>query len=180
MTIFKIDTMKKHFVPENRLFSVEENNTIPLPEDLIEHINCYAFSIGCLYPGEPGMDYIPGFTTGELFTSNEDLIKKVCLDLANFDRHFRKLSFFGPKNLKDDEYLVKVFYSSPSEVCPQGEFHFIRQNRDTGIWYHMPGHSKQPCIIELVGSHVNAEPDELIGEDMRTFYYPLGYLAIGE
>lgn len=180
MTISKINTIKKHFVSENRLFSVEENNTIPLPEDLIKHINCYAFSIGCLYPGESGVDYIPGFTTGEIFTGSENLIEKVCLDLSNFNRHFRKLSFFGPKNLKDNEYLVKIFYSSPSEICPKGEFHFIRQNRETGIWYHMPGHSKQPCIIKLVGSQVNAEPDELIGEDMHTFYYPVGYLAIGQ
>jgi len=179
MTISKINQMKKSFVPESRLFSVDQKNVVPLPEDLIKHINCYAFSIGCLYPGEPG-DYIPGFTTGEFFTSNEDLIKKVCLDLDNFDKHYRKLSFFGHKNLEDDEYLVKIFYLSPSEACPQGEFHFIRQNRATGIWYHMPGHSKQPGVIELVGSQANDEPDELISEDMKSFYYPLGYLAIGQ
>ena len=180
-----IKEMKESFVTENRLFSVKNRDVIPLSEELALKINCYAFAIGCLCPSETGEDYVPGFTENSPYESQEDLTQKVILDLTNLGRSFRKLSLFGPRDLKENEYLIKLFYTQPSKDMPCGDFHFLRQNKETKIWYHKPGFYNQPVVASIVNSSETIlDPDELIFVDQETkkpyIYYPICYFAIEE
>ena len=146
-----IKKMRESLVTEDRLFSVKNKDVISLPDDIAKGINCYAFAIGCLCPGKEGEDYIPGFTENTPYQSKTDLLEKICLDLKNLGMNFRKISIFGPRNLKPNEYLIKIFYSDPSSSHPMGDFHVIRQNKETNLWYHKPGFHNQPVIAEIIG-----------------------------
>ena len=72
MTI-SIDKMRENFVTEDRIFSIEEKQVRLLSDEIAKGINCYAFAVGCLYPGKEGEDYIPGFTENLPYESKADL-----------------------------------------------------------------------------------------------------------
>lgn len=174
--------LKKHIVPEERLFL--NGNIVLLPRELVRNINCYYLALGILYSTGSFLDCIPGFTTGDLYTNNSDLISSIETDLKNLDIGFRKISIFEPLTLEDDEVLIKLFYHSPSENFSRGDFHFIRQNKETGIWYHKPGINQVCCLEGFANKKENFDPDELIFTDENTRevfkYYPLCYFALKE
>lgn len=181
MTI-SIKKMRDNFVPEDRFFSVKDKNVRPITDEISTGINCYALAVGCLCPGKEGEDYIPGFTENSPYESKADLPEKICLDLANWGKNFRKLNIFGPLDLKENEYLIKVFYSDPTKDHPRGNFHLIRQNKETKIWYHKLGFYNQPVLAQIVGFPEDHDPEELIFLDEKTkqiiYYYPICYFAI--
>lgn len=173
--------LKKHIVPEERLFL--NGDVVLLPRELVKEINCYYFVLGILYSTGSYYDCIPGFTTGDLYTNSSDLISSVETDLKNLNISFRRISIFEAKNLQEDEVLIKLFYYPPSKAFPKGDFHFIRQNKETGIWYHKPG-ANQVCCLEGIDDKENFDPDELIFTEESTKeifrYFPLCYFALKE
>jgi len=169
----KVEIAKKHLVKENQLFS--NNLILPLSEKVVENTNCYDYVLNTLYDNNAYGFNVPGFTTGTRFTSRKDLPEKVCADLENLGIHYRKLKLFDSKDLGDNEYLIKAFYYSPSRSYPKGTFHFIRQNRETGLWYHKPGR-EEPIAIGY------EDPSKIffIGEiaSPHCYFYPVCYFAL--
>lgn len=169
MTISK--KIKKCFVTEDRIFL--NGSVLQLDDDAVEKTNCYDYALSIVYHDNNGFNS-PGFTTRQIFTSNKDISLKVCEDLENLGCHYRKISPLGSTSLEENEYLIKLFYCSPSERFPNGTFHFIRQNKDTGIWYDKPG-INQPRFI-------GDEPDVILFTDSITRvsfnFYPICYFAI--
>lgn len=169
-----IQNIKQNFVTENRLFS--NGIVLPLDEKAVNFTNCYDYAISLIYSDESGFN-TPGYTTGEYFTCRQDLPDKVCQDLKNLGKIYRQISIFESRELQTNEYLVKLFYYAPSERFPNGTFHFIRQNRETGLWYHKPGQN-QPVIIG------DFDPDDFYFTDSITgessYFYSVCYFAIAD
>ena len=92
---------------------------------------------------------------------------------------FRRLDLNDRIILGENEYLIKVFYSPPNEKSKIGDFHFIRQDKQTGFWFQK-WREKQPTIIPP-NSISEFGPDVIntIWDDGFVFKYEaVGYFAI--
>lgn len=180
MSISKIDQIKKHFVTEERLFL--DKDVLKLPNKIADNTNCYDYVLGLLFSNTNGYN-IPGFTTKKRFKNEGEMITRVCEDLENLGKNYRRLYLSDSLDIADDEYLVKLFYSRPSASFPNGYFHAIRQNRKTQIWYHKPDNN-QPIVITSANSNKFVNPDQLVFTDptsnLPCTYYAVCYLAIQE
>ncbi len=187
MRILEIEAIKDTICRSEDL--LQGNNPIVLDAETVKTTNCYAYSLGIMYNGMKGRYFIPGFTEclpyyGE---STEELMGKIVIDLQNLGISFRKLELEEEKNLQENEYLVKVFYTPPNKELPTGDFHFIRQDRDTGIWFHKMGWYRQPDIVQsdpgYEGPIPGSEPSNITsnGKDGFSYVYDsVAYLAIKE
>lgn len=187
MRILETGTIKNSIRRSEDL--LQGSNPIALDAETVEATNCYAYSLGIMYHGTRGKHFIPGFTE-ELpyFGKNtEELMEKIEIDLENLGISFRKIELEEEKQLQENEYLVKVFYTPPNKKLPAGDFHFVRQDRDTGIWFHKMGWYRQPDIIQSDPEYEKVIP----GIEPSTFtvnyddgfsyvYDPVAYLAIEE
>lgn len=168
---------------------LQGNNPIVLDEEIVETTNCYAYSLGIMYHGIMGKHFHPGFTENlQYYRENaEELMEKVIIDLRNLGISFRKLELEEKKELKENEYLVKVFHTPPNKKIPAGDYHFIRQDRQTGIWFHKIGWYRQPEIVrsitEFRAEISESEPLTFTAQYDYSFFYvynPVAYLAIAE
>lgn len=89
--------------------------------------------------------------------------------------------------LAENEYLVKVFYTPSNRILKGGDFHFIRQDRQTGVWFHKMGWHRQPDLVRsdngFWGPVPGKEPTKITGISHGGFSYayePLVYFAITE
>lgn len=175
MIISNIKEVRDSRISEENLFSVAKRNVISLPDDVVESLNCYAWALGLTYPTNETVTYSPGFTSGYIFDSWQSFVENIVLDCVNLDIDFR-ISFEKPKELAEGEYLVKALYSEPSADFPTGEFHLIRQNPDTGIWYDKPGFPNQARVIS------NPSDDELFATKLKpginVKYTPICYFVL--
>lgn len=158
----------------------DEGISITLDLKLQELVNCYAYSLGIMYPEDI---FNPGFSQNLKYYGREaeELMIKVYIDLETLGKRFRRLGLNDKIILGENEYLIKVFYSPPNEKSKVGDFHFIRQDKKTGLWFQK-WKEKQPEIIQ---SHVISEfgPNVInsIWDDGFVFKYEaVGYFAIGE
>lgn len=178
--MFNLTKLKKHIVPEERLFL--NGDVVLLPRELVYNINCYYWALGILYQADSFLECTPGFTTGNLYTDSLNLISSIETDLKNLNISFRKISIFEPLTVEDNEVLITLFYYPPSGDFPHGDFHFIRQNKETGIWYHKPGINQVCCLEGSDNKKENFAPDELIftAENTKEVfkYYSLCYFAL--
>lgn len=187
-----IDSIKDSIVRTSDL--LKGGVPINLDETTVTSTNCYAYSIGIMYNFLTKMRgfYNPGFTEHNRYMPEdtpEILMQKVERDLENLSVRFREIKLGEKIELKENEYLVKVFMADPNEKIPNGDFHFVRQDRNTGKWFHKMGWELQPAIIRSDPEYDDGttcegeEPDNFIShwKDGFTFkYYSVGYLAIEE
>ncbi len=190
MRILKIKRIKNSIRKSWEL--LQTNNPIMLDEKTVKTTNCYAYALGIMYNGKRGIDFIPGFTKKcfnhvQNIENEEQLMKKIQIDLENLSISYRRIGLEEEKQLKENEYLVKVFYTPPNKELPKGDFHFVRQDRDTQIWFHKMGWNRQPEIIKSdpEGKQIipGTEPTTITWYGNNGFYYvytPVEYLAITE
>lgn len=166
---------------------------INLDETTVNSTNCYAYSMGIMYNffTKRRAFYNPGFTEYDSFKPDdtpEMLMNRVKHDLDNIGIKYREIEKNEKTVLKENEYVVKVFMADPNEKIPRGDFHFIRQDKKTGKWFHKLGWERQPDIIQ---SDPEYHDDSIPGSEPDTFtshykdgfsfiYYSVGYLAIEE
>ena len=166
---------------------------IQLDESAVKGTNCYAYSMGIMYNQYTKLKgyYNPGFTEHESFEGTEDkemLVSKIQADLSNIGIRFRVLDLDDEIKLEDDEYLVKVFKTEINKELPRGDFHFIRQDRESKKWFHKLGWVRQPDIIQSDpeyddGSTPGLEPTSFTThckDGFEYMYYPVVYLVIKE
>lgn len=189
MTSKEIEQLKASILPTEELF--KGSAPINLSEDICEHTNCYAYSLGITYYRTDNMPicFNPGFTNHSACTGKEVLMEFIRLDLINLGISYRQIALNGDKRLEEDEYLIKVFYTEPFDGCYYRDYHLVRCDPNTGIWFHKFGGHNQPEVIissrkyEFNHSYPGAEPHSIIqhgtnGDVLK--YTPLGYFAIKE
>lgn len=155
-----------------------------LDEETVRKTNCYAYSLGIMYHGE-GADFDIGFTNHTLdkLVDPKEIIDKICTDLENLRFKFRKINLMDDKVLRKNEYLVKVFYAEPNEYDPEGDFHFMRQDRKSGKWFHKMGWYYQPEFVESNSEeqfYFNNSGEPMSFTTWEFSYKPLTYFAITE
>lgn len=174
MPISQIVPIKNSILRTKQLF--QDGHPIKLSSDIVTATNCYAYSLGVTYP-EKKNEYLyrPGFTEELEYEvgNTEDLMDKIELDLQNLKISFRRFDLKDEKSLRKNEYLIKVLYSFVSRF--NDDFHFIRQDKDTGIWFHKQGWYNQPVLISPTP---NKEPSVL--NTLFYVYHSVGYFAITE
>jgi len=89
--------------------------------------------------------------------------------------------------LSKNEYLVKIFYTPCNPKLSYGDFHFVRQDRETGIWFHKLGWYRPPEILQSDKGFPSPTPGKeptkftAVCSDGFTYHYePIGYFAITE
>lgn len=168
---------------------------IQLDESVVTETNCYAYSMGIMYNKNTKLRgfYNPGFTEYERIDGTEDkemLINMIKADLCNIGIQFRVLDLEDEVELGDDEYLVKVFKADINKEIPRGDFHFIRQDKESKKWFHKLGWKRQPDIIQSDPGY-EEDDDAIPGAEPGSFtthckdgfkymYYPIVYLVIKE
>lgn len=102
------------------------------------------------------------------------------VDLSTFQNKWADL-------LAKDEYLVKVFYTPSNKKLSNGDFHFIRQDRETGIWFHKMGYKRQPDLVRSDDGFLSPipgkEPTKITGvchDGFSYTYEPIAYFAMKE
>lgn len=166
---------------------------IQLDESTVTETNCYAYSMGIMYNSFTKIKgyYNPGFTEYERLSGDETseiLMEKIRTDLNHLGIQFREIGLEKKIELEGNEYLVKVFKADINEKLPRGDFHFIRQDRESKKWFHKMGWQRQPDIIQ---SDPGFDDESIPGVEPDTFtincdngftymYYSVGYLAIKE
>lgn len=168
--------------------------TIPitLSEEICESINCYAYALGIMWYND-FVNFQPGFTGKSIdnqFDSNfklndsETFMQEICSDLQNLGISYRQIELDGKKSLAEGEYLIKVFCTKPYVCGLIGDFHFVRYDNCTGIWFHKVGWYMQPEVVsDRSYDKVKwkySEPDEFYDYSACTKLEPLGYFAIKE
>lgn len=181
-SIIRSDCLLKGGVPKN------------LDETTVTSTNCYAYSIGIMYNFLTKMRgfYNPGFTERDRYKPDdgpEDLLEKVHHDLENLGIKFREIQLGKEIQLKENEYLVKIYMADPNEKIPNGDFHFIRQDKASGMWFHKMGWERQPDIVQADPGYEDEscapgiEPDTFTVNCPGGFTYKynsVGYIAITE
>lgn len=155
---------------------------VPITFDLEEKklINCYAFSVGITYPKDI---FNPGFSQNLQYYGREpeEIMVKTYIDLETLGKRFRRLGLENEIILGENEYLIKAFYTPPNKKSTIGDFHFIRQDKQTGFWFQKYK-GKQPEILppnlvpKLGPDIINASFDD--GSVFK--YEAVGYFAITE
>lgn len=155
---------------------------VPITFDLEEKklINCYAFSVGITYPKDI---FNPGFSQNLEYYGREpeEIMVKTYIDLETLGKRFRRLSLKDEIILGENEYLIKAFYTPPNEKLNRCDFHFIRQDKQTGFWFHKyKGNQPQvltPNLVPKLGPDIiNTSFDD--GSVFK--YEAVGYFAITE
>lgn len=164
---------------------LKNNKVKRLDEKTVEHTNCYAYSLGIMYHGEKGRDFEIGFTEHILdeMVNPKEIIENICTDLKNLRISFRMINLEEEKILGDKEYLIKAFYAKSTLRYPPGDFHFIRQDKISGKWFHKMGWHRQPEFVysnseEQVYFDDDGEPIAFLNTEF--LYKPLAYFAITE
>lgn len=189
MPIANIAEIKASIVRSDKL--LEDTVPIHLDEESAKHTNCYAYSMGIINNSfsEGHVTFVPGFTENQMydFESQESLIENIKKDLENIGIKFKEYQLGEKPELKENEYLVKLFFSPPSKYLSSGDFHFVRQDRKSGKWFHKMGWETQPAIIQSDVQYeqveAGSEPDSIIShtlfEDVY-IYNPVCYFVITE
>ena len=173
-----IEEIKNSMLRSKDLF----NNGVSITLDLIseELVNCYAYSLGIMYPRDI---FNPGFSQNLKYYGREpeELMAKICIDLETLEKSFRRLDLNDKIILEENEYLIKVFYSPPNEKLKTGDFHFIRQDKQSGFWFHK-WKKQQPKVIQpnLVPNLGPTAINSIWDDGFIFKYEATGYFAIKE
>ncbi len=144
-----LDGIKRSILPTSSLFY--NGDTVDIVDDVAYMINCYAYAIGSMYVGDVrarGVAYEPGFTENIGHQWRTDTARKVMMDLGNLGISARQLSLEEPIETatREGEYLVKLYL----KTGPREDFHFVRRDPITGIWFHKIGTLNQPMRCSLM------------------------------
>lgn len=180
----RLKKIRESIVRSNELLS---NNKLKLlDEETARSTNCYSYALGIMYRAK-GKDFCIGFTENVIMYLEDpnEIVNKICIDLKNLNISFRKINLHENKDLRENEYLVKLFYTPPSENIKDGDIHFIRQDRKSGKWFHKLGWYNQPEFVKSNSEiqfdlELNGEPKSIIYTDCYEIYYPIVYFAIAE
>lgn len=183
----KLKKIRKHIVCGSDL--LKDGKPVPLSRDTASSINCYAYSLGIMYSKSGTINHIPGYTEKKSYkgTSPVELMQNIQIDLNNLRIPYRRIELDETITLNQSEYLIKVFYAPPNQFLDIGDFHLIRQDNKTGLWFHKLGWFKQPSLTQLDNDFkkesLGYEPEIITcrGYDGSTYInYPVCYLAITE
>lgn len=174
--------MRKSIIHADKL--LKNGIPIELDEDTVESTNCYAYSLGIMYNGIRCLHYSPGYTEGVKYqgTGREELMKKTEIDFRNLKISFRRVLLDQDVQLKENEYLIKLFFYPRTNDLPSGDFHFIRQDPKTKKWFHKLGWYNQPTLVNQ-NNGIGTEPNRLIvsgGSCSYIIYQPVCYYIITE
>lgn len=183
MNAKELERIKSSIVPTKEL--ITRTTPIALSEEICKSINCYAYALGIMWH-DKSVFFKPGFTEniciGNPYDS-EIIMKGICSDLENLGISYRQLDLDGKKSLEEKEYLIKLFFTKPRNSLTDGDFHFVRFDNCTNIWFHKMGWHLQPDIVrDGFGRRVewkNSEPDRFYDSFMGIIE-PLGYFVIKE
>jgi len=172
--------MRRSIIYTHKL--LRNGTPIELDENTVESINCYAYSLGIMYNGIRNRHYTPGYTESLKYkgTGLQELMWNTEIDFHNLKVLFRKITLEENSELKENEYLIKLFFCPATKDLPSGDFHFIRQDPKTKKWFHKIGWYNQPTLVKQ-NNDVGTEPKQLI---IRTdscdyiIYRPVCYYAI--
>lgn len=178
MDINDLKAIRKSVVRSDKVFA---GYPVHFSKDIVESINCYAYSMGIIYHGEKEIDFYPGFAVDKKFKAQdeEELIQNIRADLKKIGIRHRFIEMGKNPELQPNEYLVKVYSLPPAKFAPDGDFHFIRQDRKTGRWFHKMGWYDQPDFVQ---EEDNEEPSVIVTRSLgETYlYHEVGYFAITE
>lgn len=173
-----LKAIRKSIVRTDKVFA---GYPVQFTKDIVEAINCYAYSMGIIYHGEKEIDFYPGFAVERPrdVVEDEELIESVRADLKKIGIKHRVINMGKKPELKPNEYLVKAYLLPPSRCLPEGDFHFIRRDNKTGRWFHKMGWYEQPDFVQLDDSE---EPDAIVMRALGTtfIYHEVCYFAITE
>ena len=131
-----------------------------LSQAIVSHANCYAYALGIM---ELAYNYFynPGFTEYSPIQtifgrSTEVFLERIFIDLKNLKIDYRKIEIGESIKLARNEYLIKVFY----DVEEKRDFHFVRQDPKTELWFHKVAWNQQPDLV-ISGTDIGIEPDEI-------------------
>lgn len=192
MNAEQIKRIKSSIVPTKKLITGTTPNS--LSNKICENINCYAYALGIMWNGNE-VYFRPGFTEKsiddqddrDILNDSDIFMKGICSDLENLRISYRQIDLDGEKSLEDGEYLIKVFFSKTYGIFPNSEFHFVRFDKHTNIWYHKFGWFEQPKVVNDFSydrvkykDSEQSEPDGFFDLDGVTNLEPLGYFVIKE
>lgn len=190
MPIASIAEIKASIVRSEDL--LEKGVPIHLDSAIVTKTNCYAYSMGIMYNTFPDGQhfYVPGFTEGKMYDieSLESLLENIKQDLKNIGIKFQEYQLEEKPKPKENEYLVKLFYAAPCKNLSSGDFHFVRQDKKSGKWFHKMGWLNQPAILQSDSQYEQVEAGsepasfishDIIGEVIAT-YKPVSYFIIME
>ena len=145
----KLNNMKNSIVGTSELID-SSGNVKPLDEKTVLNTNCYAYSLGIMYNHDCFSDYwsyTVGFTTNThtcIHSDPDRLVEQIKCDLMFLGLKYRYIPLNGNVSIKSNEYLIKVFHIPPFPDYPKCNFHFIRQDPKTKLWFHKWGWFRQP------------------------------------
>ena len=150
-----------------------------LSKAIVFHANCYAYALGIMELAYNHF-YNPGFTEYSPIQtifgrSTEVFLKRIFIDLKNLKIKYRKIEIGESIKLAKNEYLIKVFYNVEKGI----DFHFIRQDPRTELWFHKVAWNQQPCLVQN-GVEIGIDPDEITSINGDVKYSPICYIAIRE
>lgn len=178
-TTVDIAEIRRSIVRSDKVFS---GYPVQFNKEIVESINCYAYSMGIIYHGDVGIDFYPGFAVGREFgvQKENELIQNVIADLKKLRIKHRYIPLDGELNLKANEYLVKAYILPPIEYAKKGDFHFIRQDKKTGKWFHKMGWYDQPDFVVRAKGKMAPKTIEVSILDEIYSYCEVCYFAITE
>lgn len=174
MTIKNIKKVASSRLSGEKFFSSPSCSVIKLPKHSIKKFNCYSLALGLTFPTSRSVSYAPGFTEGYMFDSWQELLENTIIDCNNLNIPARKLGFLESSYITESEYLIRIFYSDPTPFFPAGEFHFVRQDPNTGTWYHKPGFPNQIEIAQTSDLCFSTK----FKPEVNVKYYPVCYMAL--
>lgn len=170
-----IEDVRSSIIPTSAMVNGSELTRLPMRT--IRTTNCYAYSLGITYSGgEQTNWYNPGFTIERNFCKVRDansIISGVCQDLEILDIEFRKYAISDNVELEEGEYLIKAFLS-------YDDYHFIRYDPKTGIWFHKMGWYLEPKLINPSKKEMKKNSQFGIEPEKIGKYIPIGYFVIKE
>lgn len=142
-----LQELRKSIVRTDKVFA---GYPVQFTRDIVESINCYAYSMGIIYHGKKEIDFYPGFAIGKTWNvrKEDEIIQNVRADLRKIGIRHRQIALGKKPELKSNEYLVKLYLLPASIIVPEGDFHFIRQDKKTGRWFHKMGWYDQPDFVQ--------------------------------
>lgn len=148
MLIQEIDSIIESIVEPN-YFLTSQNTVVPLSKKATQSLNCYAYALGITFSGNSKQHYFPGFTIQKFpLITPKLLCKFFTIDLKNLGIRYRKIGLDESTDIMENEYLIKLFYSSPNSYLPDGDFHFVRQDPKSKLWFHKLGWKNQPELVQ--------------------------------
>lgn len=167
--INNINDIKQSIVRSSEL--IENGVPKKLNQIVNDNTNCYAYALGIT---SIRVLCLPGFTERVPYKrfNKDEFTELICKDLENLEIKFRKIGLEEKIILNENEYLIKSFLAKHTLLFPKGDFHFIRKDNESGLWFDKMGCSKPKLVNK------GLEPMYIYSRTSGLYYDPVSYFAI--